>query len=83
MQNKPGNMPGSLFDSIVLTPTSRKSHGSISGLFFNSDYFSPFIMTAIGADTVWQPHFTTVAALNQILGFECMMGSSFIPAGSG
>jgi len=66
-----------------LTPKGRESHGPLSSLFFGDDYFTPFIVPAVGADTMGQPHFAAVAALYQVLGGECIMGAPAITAGAG
>jgi ABC-type arginine/histidine transport system permease subunit len=48
--------------------------------FFGCNYFSTLIMSAFWADCMREAHFTTIAALNQIVGFQCVMGAATIAA---
>ena len=41
--------------------------------FFHTDDFTALIMSAIGANRVRQPHFTALAALNQVNCLQCIM----------
>jgi hypothetical protein len=52
-------------------------------LIFDNDYFSPFIVPTVGAYTVRQSHFAAVVTLDQILGFQRIMGAPAITAGAG
>jgi hypothetical protein len=43
------------------------------GIFFHADDFFPLVVTTFRAHGVGKAHLTTVAALNQILGSQCVL----------
>ena len=43
------------------------------GFFFYVDDFSSLVLSTVGANGMRKPHFTTIAALNEIRGFERVM----------
>jgi hypothetical protein len=48
--------------------------------FFGCYNFPSLIMSAFGADGMREAHFTTIAALNQVIGLQCVMGAATIAA---
>lgn len=55
-------------NGLRLQPVFIKYKLELLGLlfFFNIDDFAALVMSAIGANRVRQPHFTALAALNQV-----------------
>jgi hypothetical protein len=50
------------------------------GVFFDFDYFTALIMPAFRADGMWQSHLTTVAALDEVVGYQSVLRTPAIAA---
>lgn len=53
------------------------------GFFFDVQYFPALVLPAIGANSMGKPHFTAIAALYQVGGFECVLGASAVASAFG
>jgi hypothetical protein len=51
-----------------------------AGLFFDVDNFTALVMAAVGTHGMRQPHFTAIAALDQVTSFQRVMGATAITA---